>query len=201
MLRCRVLQSIYLVNNTFGLSTKPGLLHNSHSCKQTLFYHQLLTIIQQCSLEPLAVFTFHVNQSKLRISQHVRPIYELIIRVKGVLMSYQASIRSAFACPHFLIWSMYRHITPIFLVMPTSPPTNYFDVRNDKEKKREFRFQTNTDETKDLYLLFNVHLVVNVLNNNIILIFECQTLYKSRYGDQVNIVFRSFSLKILISQN
>lgn len=156
MLRCRVLQSIYLVNNTFGLSTKPGLLHNSHSCKQTLFYHQLLTIIQQCSLEPLAVFTFHVNQSKLRISQHVRPIYELIIRVKGVLMSYQASIRSAFACPHFLIWSMYRHITPIFLVMPTSPPTNYFDVRNDKEKKREFRFQTNTDERKIFifYLMF-----------------------------------------------
>ena len=179
MLRCRVLQSIYLVNNTFGLSTKPGLLHNSHSCKQTLFYHQLLTIIQQCSLEPLAVFTFHVNQSKLRISQHVRPIYELIIRVKGVLMSYQASIRSAFACPHFLIWSMYRHITPIFLVMPTSPPTNYFDVRNDKEKKREFRFQTNTDETKDLYLLFNVHLVVNVLNNNIILYLNARLCIKA----------------------
>ena len=74
---------------------------------------------------------------------------------------------------------MYRHITPIFLVMPTSPPTNYFDVRNDKEKKREFRFQTNTDETKDLYLLFNVHLVVNVLNNNIILYLNARLCIKA----------------------
>ena len=87
---------------------------------------------------------------------------------------------------------MYRHITPIFLVMPTSPPTNYFDVRNDKEKKREFRFQTNTDETKDLYLLFNVHLVVNVLNNNIILYLNARLCIKAAMENRSILSFEVF---------